>query len=72
LKAIDQIVRQDESQTKHYLRATPIEVALLMNFGPSPRFKRFVLDNRLKTLNQKLVESVTIDVEPFSVPEMIS
>jgi hypothetical protein len=56
----------------HYLRATPIEVALLMNFGPSPRFKRFVLDNKLKTLNQKLVESVTIDVEPFSVPEMIS
>jgi GxxExxY protein len=35
LKAIDQIVRQHESQTMHYLRATSIEVALLMNFALS-------------------------------------
>jgi GxxExxY protein len=72
LKAVDQIVRQHESQTMHYLRATSIEVALLMNFGPSPRFKRLVMDNELKKLRQKSVESVTIDVEPFSAPEMTS
>jgi GxxExxY protein len=72
LKAAEQIVRQHESQTMHYLRATSIEVALLMNFGVSPRFKRFVLDNELKTTKHKSVESVTIGVEPFSAPEMTS
>ena len=72
LKAVEQIVRQHESQTMHYLRATTIEVALLMNFGTSPRFKRFVMDNELKKPKHKSVESVTIGVEPFSAPEMIS
>ena len=70
LKAAEQIVRQHESQTMHYLRATSIEVALLMNFGVSPRFKRFVLDNELKKPLHKSAESVTISVEPFSAPEM--
>jgi GxxExxY protein len=72
LKAAEQIVRQHESQTMHYLRATSIEVALLMNFGVSPRFKRFVLDNELKKRLHKSAESVTISVEPFSAPEMTS
>jgi GxxExxY protein len=71
LKASDQMMRQHESQTMHYLRATTIEVGLLMNFGPSPRFKRFVMDNELKKPIHKSVESVTIGVEPFSAPEMI-
>ena len=71
LKACDQMMRQHESQTMHYLRATTIEVGLLMNFGPSPRFKRFVMDNELKKPIHKSVESVTIGVEPFSAPEMI-
>lgn len=70
LKACDQITRQHESQTLHYLRATPIEVALLMNFGPAPRLKRFVMDNALKKTKHKSVESVTIGVGPFA-PEMI-
>src|SRR5271163_1615645 len=64
LKAVEQIVRQHESQTMHYLRATPIEVALLMNFGPSPRFQRFVMDNSLKKPKHGSVESVTIGVRP--------
>jgi GxxExxY protein len=72
LKAVEQIVRQHESETLHYLRATSIEVALLMNFGTQPCFKRFVMDNELKKPKHKSVESVTIGVEPFSAPEMIS
>ena len=72
LKAMEQISRQHASQTMHYLRATPIEVALLMNFGPLPRFQRFVLDNERKTVKGKSVESVTIDIESSAVPEMIS
>ena len=72
LKAVDQLVRQHESQTMHYLCATSIEVALLMNFGAAPRFRRFVMDNESKKSKHKSVESVTIDVEAFSSPEMIS
>jgi len=72
LKSCEQIVRQHESQIMHYLRATPIEVGLLMNFGPNPRFKRFVMDNELKKSKHKSVESVTIGVKPFVAPEMIS
>jgi GxxExxY protein len=64
LKAVDQIVRQHESQTMHYLRATSIELALLMNFGAQPRFKRIVMDNELKKPKHESVESVTIGVEP--------
>ena len=64
LKAVDQVVRQHASQTMHYLRATSIEVALLMNFGPSPRFQRFVMDNNLKKPKHRSVESVTIGVRP--------
>ncbi len=48
LKACEQLTKQHESQTMHYLRATSIEVALLMNFGPVPRFKRLVIDNERK------------------------
>ena len=72
LKAVEQISRQHASQTMHYLRATSIEVALLMNFGPLPRFQRFVLDNERKTPKGKSVESVTIDIRSSAVPEMIS
>lgn len=72
LKTCDQLARQHESQTMHYLRATPIEVALLMNFGPAPRFKRFVLDNELKKQRHRSVESATIGVKSFTTPEMIS
>jgi GxxExxY protein len=64
LKAVEQMVRQHESQTMHYLRATSIEVALLMNFGAQPRFKRIVMDNKLKKPKHQSVESVTIGVEP--------
>jgi len=72
LKASEQIIRQHESQTMHYLRATPIEVALLMNFGPAPRFKRLVMDNESKKPKQKKAESVTIGVEPIEASEMMS
>ncbi len=64
LKAVEQMVRQHASQTMHYLRATSIEVALLMNFGPSPHFQRFVMDNNLKKPKHGSVESVTIGVRP--------
>jgi GxxExxY protein len=38
-----------EAQVLNYLKATKIEVGLLLFFGPSPRFKRFILTNDRKT-----------------------
>jgi GxxExxY protein len=38
-----------EAQLLNYLRATDIEVGLLMNFGPKPEFKRLIYDNERKT-----------------------
>jgi GxxExxY protein len=70
LKACDAIVHEHVSQTLHYLRATDIEVALLMNFGPVPRFKRLVMSNELKKCGPKSLSSVTIGVKPFADAEV--
>jgi len=72
LKACEALVREHESQTLHYLRATEIEVALLMNFGPMPRFKRLVMDNELKKPKEKSVSSVPIGVKPLVDAEVLS
>jgi len=48
LKAVTKIAPEHEIQLKNYLKATDIEVGLLLNFGPEPTFKRKVLENRFK------------------------
>jgi GxxExxY protein len=49
-KAISALDREHESQVLHYLRATSLEVGLLLNFGPRPQFKRFILGNEKKRI----------------------
>ncbi|MFA5618683.1 MAG: GxxExxY protein [Weeksellaceae bacterium] len=51
LKAKDYIIEEFEWQLVNYLRATPIEVGLLLNFGKQPEFKRKVFSNERKRLN---------------------
>ena len=48
LKAAQQMLDEHEAQLLNYLKATPIEVGLLLNFGPRAQFKRKVYDNDLK------------------------
>lgn len=48
LKAARALDTSHEAQTLNYLRATDIEVGLLMNFGPKPEFKRLLFDNDRK------------------------
>lgn len=48
LKAARQIVLEHEAQLLNYLKATAIEVGLLLNFGPKADFRRKVYDNSLK------------------------
>ena len=38
-----------QSQLLNYLRATDIEVGLLLNFGIKPEFRRLILENSAKT-----------------------
>ena len=46
LKAVAEIHSAHESQLMNYLKATGIEVGLILNFGPKPTFKRKVFSNR--------------------------
>ena len=48
LKAARAIDPAFEAQLIHYLRATPLEVGLLCNFGPKPEIKRLAFDNERK------------------------
>lgn len=48
LKAVRDIAPEHVAQTLNYLRATEIEVALLLNFGEKPAFKRLLYDNERK------------------------
>ena len=48
LKAARTLDPSHEAQVLNYLRATDIEVGLLLNFGPKPHFKRFVFENSRK------------------------
>ena len=45
IKATKTLVLEHEAQLLNYLKATHIEVGLLLNFGPKPQIKRKVFDN---------------------------
>jgi len=48
LKASRRLVDENEAQLLNYLKATDIEVGLLLNFGAQPEVKRKVFDNLIK------------------------
>ena len=49
LKANEYIRKDDECQLLNYLKATNVEVGLLLNFGKKPEFKRIAYSNTRKT-----------------------
>jgi GxxExxY protein len=53
LKAVSRLLAEHEAQLLNYLRATPYEVGLLLNFGPKPQFIRKAFDNSRKTVTWK-------------------
>lgn len=48
LKAVKELSEAHEMQLQNYLKATEIEVGLLLNFGARPEFKRKVFANNIK------------------------
>jgi GxxExxY protein len=53
LKAVDCMVEEFENQILNYLRATDIEVGLLLNFGTKPEIRRKVFANSNKKIKSK-------------------
>ncbi len=45
LKAARQLEPMFEAQLLNYLKASDMEVGLLLNFGPRPQIRRFIFDN---------------------------
>jgi GxxExxY protein len=48
IKAVRSLADEHEAQLLNYLKATDIEVGLLLNFGPKPQIKRKAFDNLRK------------------------
>jgi GxxExxY protein len=48
LKAARALGEEHEAQLLNYLKATPYEVGLLLNFGPKPEYRRKIMDNSRK------------------------
>ncbi|NNE99069.1 MAG: GxxExxY protein [Pyrinomonadaceae bacterium] len=64
LKAVRKIIDAHRAQLLNYLRATEIEVGLLLNFGPKPKFERIAFDNERKKQRPKprsLIENLFLE-----------
>ncbi|MBU0465674.1 MAG: GxxExxY protein [Proteobacteria bacterium] len=48
IKAAKDLSPENEAQLLNYLKATKIEVGLLLNYGPEPKIKRKAFDNTQK------------------------
>jgi GxxExxY protein len=57
-RAIDPVY---EAQLLNYLRATNVEVGLILNFGPKPEFRRLAFDNSRKRLRGTPVSKPAAD-----------
>jgi GxxExxY protein len=51
IKAAECLCEEHEAQLTNYLKATDIEVGILLNFGKKPEFKRKVFSKEYKNLN---------------------
>ncbi|MDD5224526.1 MAG: GxxExxY protein [bacterium] len=57
IKAIRELAPIHETQLVNYLKATNIEVGLLINFGPKIEIKRKIFDNDRKTSGKKQLDT---------------
>lgn len=51
LKAVEKLNEEHEFQLINYLKASQIEIGLLLNFGKNPQICRKVFSNKNKSLN---------------------
>jgi GxxExxY protein len=48
IKAVKSLLKEHEAQLLNYLKASRMEVGLLLNFGPKPQITRKIFDNHRK------------------------
>ena len=53
VKAHEYLLNEHENQLLNYLKATHIEVGLLLNFDKKPEIKRKMFDNELKRIERR-------------------
>lgn len=58
IKAARNLVEENEAQLLNYLKATNIEVGLLLNFGPKPEVRRKAFDNSRKGISACICENL--------------
>jgi GxxExxY protein len=58
LKSTELLMNAHVAQIINYLKGTPIEVGLLLNFGEQPEFKRFIYTNDRKINLKNQLKSV--------------
>lgn len=58
LKACESLAEEHEFQLINYLKATDIEVGLLLNFGKKPEFKRKIFTNDEKSKVVKITQDI--------------
>ena len=67
LKAVSHLMKEHEIQLRNYLKATNIEVGLLLNFGPKPEIHREVFSlyyrEQLKKRNESASSALSADEE---------
>lgn len=56
IKAARELAPEHEAQLLNYLKATEIEVGLLLNFGPKPQVKRKAFSNDRKNYRKTVAE----------------
>jgi GxxExxY protein len=56
LKAAESLIEEHEAQLVNYLRATDIEIGLLLNFGKEAQFKRKAFSNKFKNHNTHKID----------------
>jgi GxxExxY protein len=52
IKVAEALCEEHEAQLLHYLKATEIDVGLLLNFGPRPQVKRRIFETARKGANR--------------------
>ena len=55
LKAVDFLIEEHELQLINYLKATNIEIGLLLNFGNKPEIRRKIFTNDRKKISENQV-----------------